>query len=378
MTGGRPTDKSGQAGLFDRIPAGVPKAGVFGHFKHEWPDGDGWAELNDGKTSEEQLVGTVGEWTREDWRDMVVAWFDHFVKGLPSGVKHWPVAQVQNNEGSWRSEPDWPSTGGPPGRLALGAGGGLGVAQPTGSTSYVGSAYRNQNLDDLDPSTNGYPPGTSARFEFTTTDRLELNGSVELDLWIHLDDPVRDAHVTAMLHTFDAAGAPIPFGSAAGARSVRHLDPITDYFQQRDGQEPPPGTFNVRIRLTPSALVVPPGGKLRLTVAGSAPVGPGLGVGDGFEHPTQLSGSGAPVTIVHDCAHPSQLRFAMPRPDAEWLDVRTVDPDVRVDRRDLPSAFDGGAASSPVCGGASGPTSGVRAPASSRDPRNGWVSWPRW
>ena len=100
-----------QSGFFDRIPDDVPKAGVFGHFGHEWPDGDGWDELNEGKTPDEQVLSTVPGWTRTDWQDMVAAWFDHFVKGIPSGVESWPVAQVQGNDGLWRAEGEWPFTG---------------------------------------------------------------------------------------------------------------------------------------------------------------------------------------------------------------------------------------------------------------------------
>ena len=344
-----------QSGLFDRIPETVPKAGVFGHFEHEWPDGDGWAELNEGLEPRDQVLDTVPEWTREDWQDMVAAWFDHFVKEIPSGVESWPVAQVQDNDGMWRAEAEWPFTKGPLGHLALDASGKLGSIEPSGSTSFVDGSLRNDNLYELDPTTHGYAPGTSARFEFTTTERLQLTGQAELRLWVSLEGPVRDAHLGVLLETFDESGHPIPYGSTVGARSLQHLDPIDDYFKQGQAKAPPEGVFEVPIRLRPTDIVVPSGGTLEVTIAGSVPVYPGLEaygvpVRDGLHLPTALSGSGTRVTILHDCEHTSELRFFMPAANTEWLDVETISPAKRPHPHDLPDSFDGGSATQPICG----------------------------
>lgn len=346
-----------QSGLFDRIPNGVPNAGLFGHFGHEWPDGDGWNDLNEGRAPDDQLLETVPEWTRDDWQDMVVAWFDHFVKGIPSGVERWPVAQVQGNDGLWRAEEDWPFTGGPEGALALGSDGALGDTNPTGSTSFIDGSHRNQRLYELDASTDGYVPGTSLRFEFEAIERLEIVGQPVVDLWVSVEGPVRDAHLTAQLETFDAHGNPMPGGWTMGARSVQHLDPIDDYFKQRQAVPAPEGVFRVPIRLRPTDLVVPTGGTVRLTLAGSAPLCRGYvgctnptGLGEGFDLPTRLSGSGARVTIFHDCEHTSALRFTMPSGDAEWLEVKTIVSDRKpMNKHEVPNSFDGGAATQSVC-----------------------------
>jgi predicted acyl esterase len=101
-----------QAGLFDKIPATTPKAGIFGVFGHSNPP-------------------------RDDWVDTMVAWYDKWLKGLDTGADQWPVAQVQGTDGQWRAEPSWPQTGGPVGQLALTAGGGLGATAPSGSTRFL-------------------------------------------------------------------------------------------------------------------------------------------------------------------------------------------------------------------------------------------------
>ncbi len=50
--------------------------------------------------NESKLVG------REGFMDEAMAWFEHYLKGKP--LKKYPGAEVQNNEGWWRSEAQWP------------------------------------------------------------------------------------------------------------------------------------------------------------------------------------------------------------------------------------------------------------------------------
>jgi predicted acyl esterase len=149
------------------------------------------------------------------------------------------------------------------------------------------------------------------------TGRLELTGQAVLDLWLTLAAP--DAHVAARLEVLDADGSPVPGALTYGLRSAQHLEPFTDgRFTQRTAVPAPVGTpVLVPVRFQPTDLVVPPGGRLRLTVAGSLIVNPGLsqlGVPEAIFHgPSQASGVVAPVTIHHDCAHPSVLRFNQPK-----------------------------------------------------------------
>ena len=307
-----------QAGLFDKIPATTPKAGIFGVFGHSNPP-------------------------RADWVDTMMAWYDKWLKGMPTGAETWPVAQVQGTDGQWRAEPNWPTVGGRPGQLALGPAGTMGGTTPTGSTGYVDLGLE---------TTLGRVPGTYAVFETPPlADRLELTGQPVLDLWLKLGLP--DAHIAAKLETFDAAGRAIANGWTYGMRSARHLNPLVDNrFAQRNGK-PPSTTVPVRVpvRFQPTDLVVPAGGRIRITVAGSVIVNTGLaqlGIPEPvFMGPSQPSFIPTPVTILHGCGvGVSALRFEMPSATPDFL--RVAGNPVTPSSATLVS--DGGLATASVCG----------------------------
>ena len=118
------------------------------------------------------------------------------------------------------------------------------------------------------------------------------------------------------------------------------------------------------MRLNPIDLVAPAGTRLRLTVAGSSIVYDGLdgvapGLGAIFQGPTMPSGLVQPVTILHDAAHPSALRFTLPEAGSTVLDLRA-----------------------PVTAGASGTATSVPTgpppPASATLPATGGEARPGW
>src|SRR5688572_22989548 len=53
--------------------------------------------------------------------DEAMAWFDHYLKGLP--LKRYPNVEVQDNEGKWRTERAWPPADARPYALPLRPGG---------------------------------------------------------------------------------------------------------------------------------------------------------------------------------------------------------------------------------------------------------------
>ena len=333
-----------QAGLFDRLAPSTPRAGVFGVFSHDYPHNHKFAPV------------VQPDWERPDWLEMTIAWYDRYLKGLDTGVEEWPVAQVQGLDGQWRAEPDWPPTGGPAGHLALAEGGRLKVGTPTGATTYTEGEPENTE-------TGTYAPGTSAVFETDAVpERLQLTGMPVLDAWVSLDRP--DAHLAAKLEVFGADGVQVPHGRAVGVRSMQHLEPLVDgRFQQQSGTPPPFGVpVRAALRFQPTDLVIPKGGRLRLTVAGSVIVFEGLdqlqdGAGVLFRGPSQPSGTATRVTIHHDCAHPSALRFLMPRAHPQLLNVREkdepADQPLADNRPFAPPVSDaGGMATSRVCGSA--------------------------
>lgn len=323
-----------QAGLFDRLPRSTPKAGVFGVFWHEWPH----ARHTPIRTG----------WDRADLPMMIRAWFDRWVRGVPSKVSRWPVAQVQGSDGQWRIEPEWPRTGDPAAQLALDRAGELGTRAPSGF-----SAYREGGLE----TSSGLAPGTFLAFSTRPLDRrMELTGQPVLDLWLSVDRP--DAHLAARIEALDRQGDPIPYASTTGFRSIQHLEPLraNRFAQETPAPTPVDTPLRVRVRFNPTDIVVPRGGAVRLVIAGSlSSVDPGMLItGEDLpaKDPSQPSGSHTEVTILHDCAHPSALRFTIPRRDRSLINVRESDEAAPLGR--APSArvrrTGGGVARQRICG----------------------------
>ena len=243
------------------------------------------------------------------------------------------------------------------GHLALGPEGTLGATEPSGSTVY---------LEATTETSIGRAPGTYKVFETKVPERLEITAQPVLDLWVELASV--DGHIAARLETFDAAGEPIPYGMTYGTRSVQHLEPlVNNAFVQEQGVPAPVATpLNVPIRFMPTDLVVPAGGTIRITIAGSINVSPGINMAHQLcvhEAPlpgclpdplvgdwSQVSGSSTPVRILHDCEYPSALRFLMPRQDPDLLNVREHDESHAKANPGPAPVTDGGVASKPVCG----------------------------
>jgi len=309
-------------GLFDQLPRKVPRAGLFGVWRHGKdtgvPPDCTFDPVKDGAPCSARA--------RTDAWDMIFAWFDHWLKDIDTGVADWPVAQVQDTTGQWRTVDTWPHPAGEAGQLALSAGGELGANEPTGSSSYLEAGL--ELRDGL------YPPGTSTVFKTPVlTEPLELIGRPVLNLWIVTDQP--DGHIAAKIEALGPDGnLVINEARTEGARSLRHLDSLDEgvIFRQAAGKPAPVGEpIEVLVRLNPTALIVPAGGRLRLTIAGSVDSWDGANfarqfaaapVPDTIGGPTELSGAFANITVLHDCAHPSLLRFTTRDKPADWLDVR--------------------------------------------------------
>ncbi|MFL5845062.1 MAG: CocE/NonD family hydrolase [Solirubrobacteraceae bacterium] len=336
----------GEIGLFDAIPAGVPKHGLFGIWDHEHPD-----------AFRSNTPQPRADWERGDWDAMTVAWYERYLRGRRNGIAKWPVAEVQGTDGQWRTALDWPrKPGGLTRQLRLGPGGALGAPAPAGSTTYTEAGEPDVTLTGVT-----YAPGTAAVFETSAlTGRLELYGMPRLDLWLQLDKP--DAHVAVKLEALDASGArTMPEARTIGARSMRHLAPfVNGRFRQATGAPAPVGKpFRVLVRLDPTDLVVPAGGRLRLTISGSVQAYDGLdglqeGAGMFLQGPTAPSGSGTAITVLHSCATPSVLRFTVPGKRSALLDVQEKDqkPETlgAARRTPAPAVDGGGLAAAPRAG----------------------------
>ena len=72
----------------DWLPAlwesGVPMKVWLGQWGHAWPDREDW------------------------WEQVLVAWFDQFLKGVDTGILDMPAVQVKDDDDVWRHEHTWP------------------------------------------------------------------------------------------------------------------------------------------------------------------------------------------------------------------------------------------------------------------------------
>ncbi|HVE73578.1 MAG TPA: CocE/NonD family hydrolase [Mycobacteriales bacterium] len=281
------------AGMLDRIPKSTPHKGVVGVWDHAFPDAHG---------------RVAPELARQDWLAMATAWYDRYLKGLPTKVESWPTVQIQASDGTWRAEPSFPGYPGPVGQLALSASGGLGATLPTGSTTYVEATAETAN--------------TSTSATFTTPALrapLHLSGQPVLDLWLTTDRP--DGHIAASIQVIGANGAVLKHtgGNAQehatyGFRSLQHLEPIREnWFRQTASSLPAVNTpLRVPVRFHPMDLVVPADGRLRVTISGAL----------SYSRDSLPSGTASRITLLHDCTNPSTLRFLMPTANSLRLDVR--------------------------------------------------------
>jgi predicted acyl esterase len=283
------------AGWFDRLPKNVPHKGLFGVWSHRFPGNH---------------ADDVPSWTRADWLDMVTAWFDRYLKKLPTRVGSWPDVQVQSSTGQWWGAKEFPTPGGPIGQLALGEKGSLGTRRPKGKSVYVEQSQEGESGD-----------GEKVVFTTKAVRRpLELTGQPVLDAWLETDSG--DGHVAVELEVLGKQGRPLHHSgewneavATYGVRSLQHRARMKrGWFEQESGKEAPAGKpIRMTIRFLPTDLVVPKGGKLRLTISGSVSYSKG---------DSAVSGSESEITILHDCKHSTALRFLMPSRRAKLLNVR--------------------------------------------------------
>lgn len=282
------------AGWFDELPRKTEHKGLFGVWDHAFPSNHPEIEPS---------------WTRADWLDMVTAWFDRYLKRKSTGVSKWPNAQVQSSNGQWWSVREFPKTGGPIGQLALGPQGALGVTKPKGSSSYT------------EQSSSGAASETE-QVVFTTKPvkrKLQVTGQPVLDTWLQTN--TGDGHVAVELEVLGKSGEPLTHDGAAeavatyGVRSLQHRKPMKRGFfsQQESVMAPIDEPFRTHVRFLPTDLVVPVGGRLRLTISGSVSYSKGSSL---------VSGVPSEITVLHDCDHPTALRFLMPRRRSKLLNVR--------------------------------------------------------
>ena len=269
-------------GWFDRLPPGTPRKVVVGQWPHGWPDQDAAATTMESWGND--LPNPIDEQTdaeapEPNWLAMTHAWFDRYLLGLDSDVDAWPTAQIGSNIGTWRGAPDWPATGDVAAHLPLRAASGGGM-----STTFAEA-------------------GPAVVFELDAGDGIHLTGQPVLDLWVRVDGPAPEsARLGVTVEALAADGTVIDAVATYGARAVAYRAPFVDgYFRQETADEVDPmSVVRVAVPLMPTDVVVPSGGSLRISIAGTT---------SGAAPASVPSGSASNVTIHHDCTYRSALRF---------------------------------------------------------------------
>ncbi len=83
-------DPDNQIPLFAELD--VPKKAWLGQWAHNIPFGNSYNS----------------DWDRHDWNLTMVAWFDHWLKGIDNGIMSEPPVLAQTSQGDWHREQAWP------------------------------------------------------------------------------------------------------------------------------------------------------------------------------------------------------------------------------------------------------------------------------
>jgi predicted acyl esterase len=300
--------------FFNRLPKRLPKAAIYGWWEHNDPG------------AESRPHRFRPEWARADWLPTATAWFDRFLKGLrnvPTG--RWPTVQVQRSDGQWRSQRSWPAASEREGRLWLDE-----DERLVGRGSLEGESTYSEALG---PGTR--TPGASVAFETEPLPgRLEITGTPTLDLWVSLSKP--DAHVAASLEVRGRGGELLEDVPHFALRSAQHLAPLKGGRVRQDTPIPAPTgePFRLSASFDATDLVVPKGGTVRVEISGSVRTKNHYYFGHDNEliqaygtafYFSEPSGAEPLVTVHHDCARHSVLRFALPPRRQRLLNVREYD-----------------------------------------------------
>ena len=220
------------------------KRAIFGQWGHAFPD------------------SAPPAMARNNWEDLVHAWFDHELLGFRTGLTRWPAVQVQDDNGVWRAEPSFRSLGRSR-RITLGPRG-LGERGPRSATvrflETEEVAWRSERLERS----------------------MHLSGQAFLDATITLDR--NDAHFVAHLQEVQPNGSvrtlTTGYLSARHRRSLRNPTPV-----------PVGEPVRYRVRTYPFDAILERGSRLRLVLSGIDPDNEVIPAGNGYGATVAVDGS---------------------------------------------------------------------------------------
>lgn len=223
--------------LFNDIT--TPKAAWFGQWEHNYPD------VNTYKP----------EWSRHDWNETLLTWFDHWLKGKDNDWQKVAHVEAQDQAGTWTTYANgaWPPADAVTNVIAL-------TSQGTLATN--GGVAR--TLTFSDPLNKGYEPLTKANGLGFLTGPMSANvtllGRASADIKLSIDRP--NANLVLALYDVDEAGKWTELDH--GMRDLRHRD------SRETGSLVAPGqAFNTTVWAYPEELVIAKGHRLGLSLGAS-------------------------------------------------------------------------------------------------------------
>ena len=199
----------------------------------------------------------LGQWahdypTRPDFNQTLLRWLDHYLKGVDTGILQEPLVQVEDSEGLWRHEDEWPPARATPLVRHLDAQGRLSEAPGTGAGTYPDR-----------PALHGAPVPQMLLYSFDAPEDLRIVGAPLLHVAVSSTGP--RATLSATLLAGDAV-------IGQGFRDLAHRDSLAQSQPMAPGQ-----VYEVDVHFYPQDVVVKKGTRLTLVVAhapaGDAPVG---------------------------------------------------------------------------------------------------------
>src|SRR5581483_8449294 len=247
----------------------VPKMAWLGQWEHNYPG------VNTYKP----------EWSRHDWNETLLTWFDHWLKGVDNNWTSLAHVEAQDQAGEWRNSTAWPPADAEPVTVYLGPSGALSAAPPAAGVVTLSADPRVQT-----------PLGGELRAKFATaalSKDVTLVGMPTVSVTLSLDRPA--GNLVAIWYDVLPNGSWVEWDH--GSRELMHRD------TREQGSPVTPGaTFTTMVNLYPQETTLAAGHKLGLALAPEDPawIEPSP-LGQGATYTVQLGEKG---TALHALALP--------------------------------------------------------------------------
>ncbi|MHB1192901.1 MAG: CocE/NonD family hydrolase [Longimicrobiales bacterium] len=317
----------------DRVQ--VPVLGIAGWYDDARGNIRNWVGLDTLKTHPYQRVvmdagahkgidyvnGDFGPQARLDHRALQLRWFDRWLKGMDNGVdKEPPLDLFIMGENVWRQESEWPLDRTVFTRFYLHSGGGANTTAGDGTLDTIPPGPEPEDTYTYDPAdptpylvdarelelniNEDYAAVHAARSDvlsYTTapfTDATEITGPMTATLWAATDAKDTDWNVMILQVKSDGSAWRIQDG-VARARFRGGFD--------RPSLLTPGEIYRYDIDVWFTALVVPPGDRIRVVVSSAAFPKYDRNLNTGGDNERDTAFVPARQRVLHDAEHPSHV-----------------------------------------------------------------------